>query len=74
MTSASRDTLPLLAALTSRVVVADGAMGTMLQAAEHTGSGLDLERDFQRELGRSSDFREGVTAFIDKRAPRFTGQ
>ena len=35
---------------------------------------LDVERDYQRELGRSSDYREGVTAFIDKRAPRFSGQ
>ena len=35
---------------------------------------LDVERDYQRELGRSSDYREGVTAFIDKRAPRYTGQ
>jgi 2-(1,2-epoxy-1,2-dihydrophenyl)acetyl-CoA isomerase len=35
---------------------------------------LDVERDYQRELGRSSDYREGVTAFIDKRVPRFTGQ
>jgi len=35
---------------------------------------LDLERDLQRALGRSDDYREGVAAFMDKRAPEFTGR
>jgi len=34
---------------------------------------LDLERDLQREVGRGTDFREGVTAFLEKRKPSFTG-
>lgn len=34
---------------------------------------LKLERDLQREVGRGTDFREGVAAFLEKRKPRFSG-
>jgi 2-(1,2-epoxy-1,2-dihydrophenyl)acetyl-CoA isomerase len=34
---------------------------------------LDLERDVQRLLGLSADYREGVSAFGAKRQPKFTG-
>jgi 2-(1,2-epoxy-1,2-dihydrophenyl)acetyl-CoA isomerase len=43
-------------------------------AGNDLGRQLDLERDFQRELGRSDDFREGVAAFLAKRKPAFRGQ
>jgi 2-(1,2-epoxy-1,2-dihydrophenyl)acetyl-CoA isomerase len=32
---------------------------------------LDMERDVQRELGHTPDYREGVSAFLAKRAPRY---
>lgn len=35
---------------------------------------LDLERDLQRDLGQSADYAEGVNAFLEKRAARFTGK
>jgi 2-(1,2-epoxy-1,2-dihydrophenyl)acetyl-CoA isomerase len=34
---------------------------------------LDLEHECQIESGKSNDFKEGVTAFFEKRQPNFTG-
>ncbi|MBS0337682.1 MAG: 2-(1,2-epoxy-1,2-dihydrophenyl)acetyl-CoA isomerase [Proteobacteria bacterium] len=55
------------------------ALGLMKQAIYAAGGNslsaqLDLERDLQREAGGSPDYREGVTAFLEKRKPVFTGR
>lgn len=53
-----------------------GLIKQALLAAEHQtlDAQLELERDYQRLAGRSADYREGVAAFLARRAPQFSGR
>ena len=66
----------LAASLAAGPTLGLGLTKRLIQAAA-TGSldqQLDLERDCQQIAGRSADYAEGVTAFLDKRKAEFTGR
>lgn len=52
-----------------------GRIKRMLNASfsNDLGTQLSLEHECQIQSGQSNDFKEGVTAFFEKRPPQFTG-
>ncbi|MDF1585770.1 2-(1,2-epoxy-1,2-dihydrophenyl)acetyl-CoA isomerase PaaG [Marinimicrococcus flavescens] len=69
------EAMTLATHLASQPTRALGMIKRALDASAGNGldAQLDLERDLQREAGRTEDYREGVRAFMEKRPARFGG-
>jgi 2-(1,2-epoxy-1,2-dihydrophenyl)acetyl-CoA isomerase len=62
-----------LAALPTQALVATRRM-IRAAASNELETQLELERETQSALGRTHDYIEGVTAFLQKRPPVFKGE
>jgi 2-(1,2-epoxy-1,2-dihydrophenyl)acetyl-CoA isomerase len=63
-------------ALAGKATLAIGLSKRLLQAAQHQGFEAQLEAEAQAQAlaGASSDYTEALTAFRERRPPRFTGR
>ncbi len=59
--------LPTVALMLTRKALLESSTNTLEEQ-------LDLEKKFQQKAGMTMDFKEGVTAFIQKRIPVFSGR
>jgi 2-(1,2-epoxy-1,2-dihydrophenyl)acetyl-CoA isomerase len=59
--------LPTVALILTRKALLESATNNLEEQ-------LDLEKKLQQKAGQTKDFLEGVTAFLQKRVPEFTGK
>lgn len=66
----------LVASLAAGPTLGLGLTKRLIQAAATNSldAQLDMERDLQQQAGRSADYAEGVTAFLEKRKAEFMGK